>query len=126
MFWPEGKVSSEIHRTFFEILQRAGLITYCLALLPSLQGIHDVLYVFNLRQYVPDLSDVIQYMPLQLKENFPYIEEPVKISDRNERTIRNRTIPFVKAPWKHQAADAAWEPERVMREKYPTLFEPNM
>jgi len=41
-----------------------------------------------------------------------------------EHTLQNKTIPFVKVLWKHhQAVNANWELERVMREKYPALFE---
>jgi len=53
-----------------------------------------------------------------------YIEEPVKILDRMKQTLWNKIIPFVKVLEKHnQTTDATWEPERMMREKYPTLFE---
>ena len=108
----------------FEILQRLGPIAYRLALPPSLHRIHDVFHISNLRGYVPDPSHVIRYEPLQLKENLTYVEEPVQILKRMKRTLRNKTIPFVKVLWKHhQVVDATWEPERTMREKYPTLFE---
>ena len=48
----------------FEILQRIGAIAYCLALPPTLQGIHNVFHVSNLRRYIPDRSHIIQYEPL--------------------------------------------------------------
>jgi len=85
----------------FEIFQRVGPVPYCLALPPSLQGIHDVFHVSNLRQYVPNSSHVIQYEPLQLKENLAYIEEPMKILDKMEQPLSNRTIAFVKVLWNH-------------------------
>jgi len=41
-----------------------------------------------------------------------------------ERTLQNKAIPFVKLLWKHhQVTDATWEPEWVMREKYPTFVQ---
>jgi len=107
----------------FEVLQRIGPIAYHLALALH-QGIHDIFYVSNMRRYVPDPSHVIEYEPLQLKENLAYVEEQIKILDIIEHTLRNRTIPFLKVLWKHhQAANACWEPEWVMREKYSALFE---
>jgi len=44
----------------FDILQRIGLVAYCLALPLSLQGIHDVFHVSNLYWYVLDPNHVIQ------------------------------------------------------------------
>jgi len=107
----------------FEILQKVGPVAYRLALPPALQGIHDVFHVSNLRRYTSDPNHVIPYEPLQLKENLTYIEEPIKIVDRMDRVLRNRTIPYVKVLWKHHGStDATWEPEHIMQQKYPELF----
>jgi len=109
----------------FEILQKVGPVAYCLALPPTLQGIHDVFHVSQLRRYIPDPLHVISFEPLQLKENLTYVEEPDRIIDRKDRVLRNRVIPFIKVLWRHhQAADATWEPESEMRQKYPHLFTP--
>jgi len=103
----------------FEVLP----VAYRLTLPPTLQGIHDVFHVSNLRQYMPDPDYVIPYEPLQLKENFIYVEELVKIIDRMDRALRNRTIPYVKVLWKlHKTTDATWEPEHIIYQKYPELF----
>jgi len=108
----------------FEILQRIGPVAYLLDLPPTLQGIHDVFYVSNLRRYVSDPAHVISHEPLQLKKNLSYIEEPIRILERMDHTLRNKTIPFVKVIWRHhKSADATWEPEQAMREKYPRLFD---
>ena len=84
-------------------------------------------HVSNLRWYIPDPNHVIQYEPLQLEKNVTNIEEPVKILGRMERTLRNKTISFVKALCKHhKLVDATWEPEHIMRAKYPELFSTGM
>ena len=107
----------------FEILQRVGSVTYQLALAPSLQGIHDVFHVSSLRKYVSDPNHVIRYEPLQVKENLTYMEEPIQIFERMKRKLRNRSILYVKVLWKHhKVAEATWELESEMREKYPALF----
>jgi len=80
----------------FEVLQRIGPVAYRLALLPTLQGIHNVFHVSNLRWYIPDPNQVISYEPLQLKENLTYVEEPIQILERKDRVLHNRVIPFVK------------------------------
>jgi len=94
-FGKKGKLTPRFIRPF-EILQRVGPVAYHLALPPILQEIHDVFHVSSLHRYIPDPSHVIRYEPLQLEKNLTYIEEPIKILGRVERTLRNRTIPFVK------------------------------
>jgi len=73
----------------FEILERVGSIAYRLALPPTLQGIHDVFHVSQLRRYIPDPQHVISFEPLQLRENLICVEEPVQIVDRKDRVLRN-------------------------------------
>jgi len=109
----------------FEVLQKVGPVAYRLALPPTLQSIHDVFHVSQLRRYIPDLGHIVSYQPLQLKENLTYIEEPIQILERQDRVLRNRKIPFVKVLWQHhKTADATWEPELEMQRKYPHLFTP--
>jgi len=48
-----------------------------------MQGIHDVFHASKLRRYIPDPSHVIQYEPLQLKENLAYVNELVRIFGQN-------------------------------------------
>jgi len=84
----------------FEILQKVGPVAYHLALFPTLHGIHNAFHVSNLCRYMSDPDCVIPYEPLQLKENLTYVEEPIRILEGRDRTLRNRTIPFVKVLWK--------------------------
>nr|GFB50244.1 putative nucleotidyltransferase, ribonuclease H [Tanacetum cinerariifolium] len=63
----------------FEILDRVGEVSYRLALPPKLSHVH------NIRM---DLS---------------YVEEPEAILDRQDRVIRNKTIPFVKIIWRNHS-----------------------
>ena len=80
-------------------------------------------HVSSLQKYVSDPDDVIRYEPLQVKENLTYMEEPIQILERTERKLRNGSIPYVKVLWKHhKVAEATWELESEMREKYPALF----
>ena len=80
-------------------------------------------HISQLRRYIPNPEHVISYEPLQLKENLTSVEEPIQITDRKDRVLRNRVIPFVKILWKHhQIVDATWEPKSEMRQKYPQLL----
>ena len=78
----------------------------------------------NLRQYTPDPDHIIPYESLQLKENL--IEELVRIIDRMDRVMRNRTIAYAKVLSRHhKSTDATWEPEHIVQQKYPELFSGN-
>ena len=121
-FGQKGKLSSRFIGPF-EILQRVGSVAYRLALPPLLQDIHDIFYVYNLRKYVSDPDHVIRYEPLQVKESLTYVEEPVQVLEKIEKKLRNRSISYFKVLWKHhKVAEATWELESEMREKYPALF----
>jgi len=123
-FGQKGKLSPRFIGPF-EVLQKVGSVAYQLALPPSLQSIHDVFHVYRLRKYVPDPDHVIRYEPLQVKENLTYVEEPIRILEKTRRKLKNRSIPYVKVLWKHhEVAEATWDLESKMHEKYPALFSP--
>ncbi|GKU89641.1 hypothetical protein SLEP1_g3755 [Rubroshorea leprosula] len=108
----------------FEILERVGEVAYRLALPPNLSEVHNVFHVSMLRKYVPDLSHVIEHVPIQLREDLSYEEQPIRIVDRKEQVLRRRVIPYVKIQWSnHTEQKATWELEEDARKKYPQLFD---
>ena len=107
----------------FEIIQWVDKCAYCLALPPSLFGVHDVFHVSMLKKYIIDPSHVLDYSGLQLDDRLTLEEYSVCILDREERALRSRSIPFVKVAWSHHSdEDAMWEREDQMRELHPHLF----
>nr|GFB29987.1 hypothetical protein [Tanacetum cinerariifolium] len=77
----------------FKILDRVGEVSYRLALPPQFSHIRA------------DLS---------------YVKEPEAILDRQDRVMRNKTIPFVKILWRnHPEREATWETEESIRASYP-------
>ena len=50
----------------FEILERVGEVAYRLALPPSLEGVHNVFHVSQLRRYIKNESHVLDYLELEL------------------------------------------------------------
>nr|CAD1844287.1 unnamed protein product [Ananas comosus var. bracteatus] len=122
-FGVRGKLSPRFVGPF-EVLERVGPVAYRIALPPRLAGIHDVFHVSALRKYVFHPSHVIDFTPLKIGEDLSYEERPVRILVRESRKLRNRVIPFVKVQWSnHEEREATWEPETVMKESYPYLFE---
>ena len=57
-FGKRGKLLSRYIKPF-EILERVGTVTYQLALLPSLSGVHEVFHVSMLHKYTPDPTHVV-------------------------------------------------------------------
>jgi hypothetical protein len=52
-----------------------------------------------------------------------YEETPMRILDRNDQVLKNKSISLVKVLWNnHLVEEASWELEESMRNKYPHLF----
>ncbi|GKD95529.1 putative nucleotidyltransferase, ribonuclease H, partial [Tanacetum coccineum] len=121
-FGIKGKLSPRFIGPF-EILDRVGEVSYRLALPPQLSHVHNVFHVSLLRGYKYHPLHVVSYPLDQIREDLSLVEEPEKILDRQERVMRNKTIPFVKILWKnHPEREATWETEESMRASYPRFF----
>ena len=79
-FGKKGKLSPRYIGPF-EILDRVGDGAY------RLVEVHNVFHVSMLRKYYPDLTHVISYEPLELKEDILYVERPIRILDRKEKVL---------------------------------------
>ena len=107
----------------FQIVRLVGPVEYQLALPPNLSNLHDVFHVSQLRKYVPDPSNMLNPKKVRLEDNLCYPAKPNEIVDHSLRTLRNKTIPFVKVIWQSlDSTEATWEKEKDMRESYPGLF----
>ncbi|GJR81127.1 putative reverse transcriptase domain-containing protein [Tanacetum coccineum] len=110
-FGIKGKLSPRFIGPF-EILDRVGEVSYRLALPPQLSHVHNVFHVSLLRGYKYHPLHVISYPFDQIREDLSYTEEPESILDRQDRVMRNKTIPFVKILWRnHPEREATWETE---------------
>ena len=80
-------------------------------------------HVSVLKKYVHDPSHVIEHMPFELKEDLSYVETPVEILDKEEKTLRNKVINLVKVRWQHHGvSEATWATgERNAREVPPPI-----
>ena len=122
-FGKKGKLSPRFVGPF-EVLESVGKVAYRIALPPTLLGIHNVFHKSMLRKYIPDLSHVLSYEPLQIRDDLSYEEVPVGILDCKEQVLRNRTISWVKMLWKnHSVKEASWECEDDILSRYPSLFQ---
>ncbi|GAA0159504.1 hypothetical protein LIER_16260 [Lithospermum erythrorhizon] len=69
----------------FEILEKVGNLAYQIALPPRLSRVHDMFHVSMLRKYVYEPNHLLDYTPLDLREDLTYGEIPVKIVDQKEK-----------------------------------------
>ncbi|XP_073121526.1 uncharacterized protein [Henckelia pumila] len=121
-FGKKGKLAPRFIEPF-EILDKIGALAYRVALPPSLDGVHNVFHVSMLRKYISNPSHVLSCEPLQLSPHMTYKERPDRILDRQERRLRNKSIPMVKVGWLHHTDEEAnWESEVDIRTRYPELF----
>ena len=67
------------------IMSRVGDVAYRLELTVELTRTHDIFHVSMLKKYVPNPSHVIQYEPLQIRENATYVEKRMRIIDIKEQ-----------------------------------------
>ncbi|KAA0040880.1 pol protein [Cucumis melo var. makuwa] len=82
----------------------------------KLSPLHDIFHVSMLRKYVTDPTHVMDFKPLQIKENLSYEEQLVEILAREVKRLRNRGIALVKVLWRnHRVEEATWEREDDMR-----------
>ncbi|XP_074277984.1 uncharacterized protein LOC141601589 [Silene latifolia] len=108
----------------YEILDRIGEVANRLALPPSLDRVHDVFHVSQLRKYVNDPSHVLEVKNIKLGESLTYVEVPKLIFDRKLHKTRNGETVLLKLLWSnHNVEEATWEPEESMRERFPHLFD---
>ncbi|XP_052209180.1 uncharacterized protein LOC127812701 [Diospyros lotus] len=91
----------------YEILERVGVVAYCLALPPTMSNIHNVFLVSRLWKHEPDPTQKIPVKVIELQEDLTYPEEPVEILDTKEQVLRNKIIPLVKVLWRHHNIEEA-------------------
>lgn len=72
----------------FKVLEKAGDVTYRVALLPTFTRIHNVFHISMLRKYISDPIQIVKYEPLQFKEKLTYDKHPIQIVDRKDQVLR--------------------------------------
>src|SRR3954463_16602346 len=108
-------------------------MNYCPSINMNPTGVHDVFNVSRLRKCEmdpsaskkgePDPARIVDYRGIDLQEDITIQDQPVQVLEREERVLRNRAIPLVKARWSHCGVEeATWEHEDLIRSQFPHLF----
>ena len=81
-------------------------------------------HVSQLRKYISDPSHVIHMDDVQVQGNLTVETMPVRIADREIKTLRGKEIVLVKVVWLGVAGESmTWELQSKMRDSYPELFD---
>ncbi|GKC87216.1 putative reverse transcriptase domain-containing protein [Tanacetum coccineum] len=107
----------------FKILSKVGIVAYQLELPEQLSRVHSKFHVSNLKKCLSDETLALPLDEIQVDDKLYFIEEPVKIIDREVKHLKQSHIPIIKVRWNsRRGPEFTWEREDQMQKKYPHLF----
>nr|GEY97165.1 putative reverse transcriptase domain-containing protein [Tanacetum cinerariifolium] len=80
----------------FEITERIGLVAYRIRLLEELNGVHDTFHLSNLKKCLADPTLQVPLDEIQVDAKLNFMEEPVKILERELKKLKRSRIAIVK------------------------------
>ncbi|GKA17944.1 putative reverse transcriptase domain-containing protein [Tanacetum coccineum] len=107
----------------FEIIEKVGPMAYRLDLPEEFNGVHDTLYVSNLKKCLADPTLKVPLDEIRVYAKLNIVEEPVEILEREFKKLKRSRIAIVKVRWNSKRGpEFTWEREDQMKLKYPHLF----
>ncbi|GKC47280.1 hypothetical protein Tco_1065002, partial [Tanacetum coccineum] len=89
----------------------------------ELSGVHDTFHVSNLKKCLADASLHVALDEIKVEKTLRFVEEPVKIMDREIQSLKRSKISLMKVRWNSKRGpEFTWEREDYMKSKYPQLF----
>ncbi|GKE65511.1 retrotransposon protein, putative, ty3-gypsy subclass [Tanacetum coccineum] len=83
----------------FEITERIGLVAYRLRLPEELNGVHDTFHMSNLKKCLVDPTLQVPLDEIQVDAKLNFMEEPMKILEREFKKLKRSRIAIVKVRW---------------------------
>ncbi|GJX44372.1 putative reverse transcriptase domain-containing protein [Tanacetum coccineum] len=106
-----------------KIISKVATVAYHLELPERLSRVHSTFHVSKLKKCMADEPIAIPLDEIQVDDKLHFIEEPVKIRDREVKRLNQSRIPIVKVRWNYmRGPEFTWEREDQMQKKYPHLF----
>ncbi|GJR41488.1 putative reverse transcriptase domain-containing protein, partial [Tanacetum coccineum] len=107
----------------FKVLEKIGSVAYKLELPQELIKVHNTFHVSNLKKCYSDEPLVVPLEGLHIDDKLQFVEEPVKIMEREIKRLKRSHIPLVKVRWNSKRGpEFTWECEDSFKKKYPHLF----
>ncbi|GJW23848.1 putative reverse transcriptase domain-containing protein [Tanacetum coccineum] len=105
------------------MLKVIGPVAYRLRLSEELSGVHDTFHVSYLKKCLVDASLHVPLDEIKVDKTLRFVEEPVKIIDREIKSLKRSKISLVKVRWNSKRGpEFTWEHEDYMKSKYPQFF----
>ncbi|GJT27539.1 putative reverse transcriptase domain-containing protein [Tanacetum coccineum] len=97
-FGKRGKLNPRYIRPF-KVLEKVGSVVYKLELSEELSRVHNTFYVSNLKKCHADEPLAVPLDGLHFDDKLQFVEEPVKIMDREVKQLRRSRVLIVKVRW---------------------------
>ncbi|GJV17307.1 putative reverse transcriptase domain-containing protein [Tanacetum coccineum] len=83
----------------FKVLAKVGTVAYKLELPQQLSKVHCTFHVSNLKKSLSDEPLAILLDEIHIDDKLHFVEEPVKIMDREVKRLNQSHIPITKVQW---------------------------
>ncbi|GJW56998.1 putative reverse transcriptase domain-containing protein [Tanacetum coccineum] len=84
---------------------------------------YNICHVSNLKKCYSDKPLAVPLEGLHIDDKLQFMEEPVKIMEREIKRLKRSRIPLVKVRWNSKRGpEFTWEREDSLKKKYPHLF----
>nr|GEY31494.1 putative reverse transcriptase domain-containing protein [Tanacetum cinerariifolium] len=105
----------------FKVLAKVGKVSYKLELAQELSRVHHTMC--PTKKCYADEPLVMPLEGIHVDDRLQFVEEPVKIMEREIKRVKRSRIPFVKVRWNsRRGPEFTWECEDSFRKKYPHLL----
>ncbi|GKD35502.1 hypothetical protein Tco_1251011 [Tanacetum coccineum] len=85
--------------------------------------VHSTFHISSLKKCLSDESLVILLDEIHIDDKLHFVEEPMKIMDREFKRLKQSRIPIIKVRWNsRRGPEFTWEREDQFKNKYPHLF----